>query len=308
MGNWKLLVEDYGKIKSAEIEIAPLTLFVGDNNSGKSYLLSLLWGIENLGIETILGDDFMEMEQAESLKQWIWKQIDIAIETKENIVSISSVSDMMEELLNLQLEKNKNRFVKSIFNSEDVEIGRLVIKFTDIKKQNIYFKMNENGTMKIYVDQQENNILIYDVKTNGNGLRKLTNVNMAFITLLYYLVMGIEKNEEGYIYLPSARTGFMLTKDVINKVGRKNTFNILEEKELITPFVRPINQFLDIIGDLSIQDTGSEKIVKLVESLESEVVDGTVEIKKLCMCHMVMTKGFHLDLPRQLFQNCHRLF
>ena len=147
MGNWKLLVEDYGKIKSAEIEIAPLTLFVGDNNSGKSYLLSLLWGIENLGIETILGDDFMEMEQAESLKQWIWKQIDIAIETKENIVSISSVSDMMEELLNLQLEKNKNRFVKSIFNSEDVEIGRLVIKFTDIKKQNIYFKMNENGTM-----------------------------------------------------------------------------------------------------------------------------------------------------------------
>ena len=231
MGNWKLLVEDYGKIKSAEIEIAPLTLFVGDNNSGKSYLLSLLWGIENLGIETILGDDFMEMEQAESLKQWIWKQIDIAIETKENIVSISSVSDMMEELLNLQLEKNKNKFVKSIFNSEDVEIGRLVIKFTDIKKQNIYFKMNENETMKIYVDQQENNILIYDVKTNGNGLRKLTNVNMSFITLLYYLVIGIEKNEEGYIYLPSARTGFMLTKDVINKVGRKNTFNILEEKE-----------------------------------------------------------------------------
>lgn len=281
MGNWKLLVEDYGKIKSAEIEIAPLTLFVGDNNSGKSYLLSLLWGIENLGIETILGDDFMEMEQAESLKQWIWKQIDIAIETKENIVSISSVSDMMEELLNLQLEKNKNKFVKSIFNSEDVEIGRLVIKFTDIKKQNIYFKMNENETMKIYVDQQEHNILIYDVKTNGNGLRKLTNVNMAFITLLYYLVMGIEKNEEGYIYLPSARTGFMLTKDVINKVGRKNTFNILEEKELITPFVRPINQFLDIIGDLSIEDTGSEKIVKLVESLESEVVDGTVEISNM---------------------------
>lgn len=212
MGNWKLLVEDYGKIKSAEIEIAPLTLFVGDNNSGKSYLLSLLWGIENLGIETILGDDFMEMEQAESLKQWIWKQIDIAIETKENIVSISSVSDMMEELLNLQLEKNKNRFVKSIFNSEDVEIGRLVIKFTDIKKQNIYFKMNENGTMKIYVDQQENNILIYDVKTNGNGLRKLTNVNMAFITLLYYLVMGIEKMKKDIFTYHLPEQGLCLPK------------------------------------------------------------------------------------------------
>ena len=39
MAFWKLIVEDFGKIKSAEIEVAPLTLFVGDNNSGKSYLL-----------------------------------------------------------------------------------------------------------------------------------------------------------------------------------------------------------------------------------------------------------------------------
>ncbi|MCX4328788.1 MAG: AAA family ATPase, partial [Lachnospiraceae bacterium] len=54
MASWKLFVENYGKIKSAEIEMAPLTFFVGDNNSGKSFLLSLLWGIENLGIETFL--------------------------------------------------------------------------------------------------------------------------------------------------------------------------------------------------------------------------------------------------------------
>ena len=82
MGNWKLMVENYGKIESAEIEMAPLTLFVGDNNSGKSYLLSLLWGIENLGSQVILGNNFIETEQAQSLGKWIWKQIDIAIEKK----------------------------------------------------------------------------------------------------------------------------------------------------------------------------------------------------------------------------------
>ncbi len=301
MGNWKLLVEDYGKIKSAEIEIAPLTLLVGDNNSGKSYLLSLLWGIENLGIETILGDDFMQMKQAESLKNWIWKQIDIAIETKENVVSVSSVSDIMEELLNLQLEKNKNRFVKNIFNSEDVGIGKLVIKFTDIKKQNIYFKMTENETMQIYVNQENHKIMIYEIRTNFSSLRELTNINIALITMLYCLLMGIERNEEGYIYLPSARTGFMLTKDVINKVGRKNTFNILEEKEFITLFVRPINQFLDIIGDLSIEDTGSEKIIKLVESLESEIVDGTVEISNMPNKEvMYVPNGYEKGIPLRL--------
>ena len=40
---YKLIVENYGKIERAEIEVTPLTLFVGDNNSGKSYLLSLIW-------------------------------------------------------------------------------------------------------------------------------------------------------------------------------------------------------------------------------------------------------------------------
>ena len=276
-------------------------MLVGDNNSGKSYLLSLLWGIENLGIETILGDDFMQMKQAESLKNWIWKQIDIAIETKENVVSVSSVSDIMEELLNLQLEKNKNRFVKNIFNSEDVGIGKLVIKFTDIKKQNIYFKMTENETMQIYVNQENHKIMIYEIRTNFSSLRELTNINIALITMLYCLLMGIERNEEGYIYLPSARTGFMLTKDVINKVGRKNTFNILEEKEFITLFVRPINQFLDIIGDLSIEDTGSEKIIKLVESLESEIVDGTVEISNMPNKEvMYVPNGYEKGIPLRL--------
>ena len=54
--HWKLEVQEYGKIEYAEIAMAPLTLFVGDNNSGKSYLLTLLWGIKNLGVEGLLGD------------------------------------------------------------------------------------------------------------------------------------------------------------------------------------------------------------------------------------------------------------
>lgn len=44
----KMTVEQFGKIRKAEIELAPLTLFVGDNNSGKSYLLSLSWAMRTI--------------------------------------------------------------------------------------------------------------------------------------------------------------------------------------------------------------------------------------------------------------------
>ena len=47
--SYQVNVENFGKIKKAKVEVSPLTFFVGDNNSGKSYLMSLLWGILTLG-------------------------------------------------------------------------------------------------------------------------------------------------------------------------------------------------------------------------------------------------------------------
>lgn len=100
---------------------------------------------------------------------------------------------------------------------------------------------------------------------------------------IYCLIMNIQMHEitNGCIYLPAARTGFMLTKDIINKVGRKNTFNISDDKEIITPFVRPINHFLDIIGDMSLDSPGNDKFLKLALDMEKEMADGAVEISTM---------------------------
>ena len=46
---WTLNIEEFAKIKKAEIEIAPFLVFIGENNSGKSYIMTLLWGIYVLG-------------------------------------------------------------------------------------------------------------------------------------------------------------------------------------------------------------------------------------------------------------------
>lgn len=42
---WTLSVKDFGPIKSADVTTAPLTVFAGKNNTGKSHLASLLWGL-----------------------------------------------------------------------------------------------------------------------------------------------------------------------------------------------------------------------------------------------------------------------
>ena len=67
---WSLYVENFAKIKSAQIEISPLMCFVGDNNSGKSYLMSLLWGILNLGKE-IFPKTSSEAKSYKKCEQWL---------------------------------------------------------------------------------------------------------------------------------------------------------------------------------------------------------------------------------------------
>jgi len=48
MNNWILHVEGLGKIKSADIEVSPFNLYIGDNNSGKSYIMTVIYGLLNI--------------------------------------------------------------------------------------------------------------------------------------------------------------------------------------------------------------------------------------------------------------------
>ena len=283
MASWKLIVEDYGKIKFAEIEIAPLTLFVGDNNSGKSYLLSLLWGIEKFGVSALIGEKYENVKEINALIEWLCAQMDIVVQKKKYAVSLAEISDLLNEVLNEGLKKNKDNLIKKIFNNRNVNIGKLRIELGELQDICLDLEMNEQKNIIISLpDEQKFGF--------GSGLvregqhRKEKDVQWLLITMIYCSLLDIRAEESEInesIYLPAARTGFMLTKDIINKVGRKSTFNLSEEKEAITPFTRPINQFLDVIGDLSAETSGSKENLALSFYLEKEMANGTIEISSM---------------------------
>lgn len=282
MASWKLRVENYGKIKSAEIEIAPLTLFVGDNNSGKSYLMSLLWGIENLGIEALLGSEYLESEETDGLSEWFISQMEIAIQKKKHIAPLEDVSEMLSSVLNKGLEKNKDNFVRRIFNSDNVSIGKLSIDLGDFKGRILDIELNEQTEfLSLSIDSGQTFVIH---RTIIESLKDRKYIHSFLIQVLYKRIMDIrtiESDTERVIYLPAARTGFMLTKDIINKVGRNNTFNLPDDREKFTPFVRPINNFLDIMGDLNVGQKKNENYIHLAEDIEHEMTDGTIEFSDM---------------------------
>ncbi len=155
---WRLKVSGYGKIESAEIETAPLTLFVGDNNSGKSYLMSLLWGIRNLGGELLYANVNSEKtETYDRLWSWVKKQVDAAMELGVHTVPASEIGDELQIVLQERIKQNREKFVKAIFNSSDVEIEELQIELTELADISLNFRFQEfGGSMGIALTDASN--------------------------------------------------------------------------------------------------------------------------------------------------------
>ena len=119
----RVIVEDFGKIKHAELEMKPMMMFVGDNNSGKSYLMSLLWGLlsDTSEILTHLTDEVRNSKLYEECERYVRELIGGG----EEIRSFSQEwVGRFWRLLNCCIEQNKDRFVSDIFN-KDMYVGKL---------------------------------------------------------------------------------------------------------------------------------------------------------------------------------------
>ena len=53
----KIKFKNLGNVREGEIELRPLTVFIGPNNTGKTYCAYNIYGIFDEGIANIMTDD-----------------------------------------------------------------------------------------------------------------------------------------------------------------------------------------------------------------------------------------------------------
>ena len=124
---WKLLVEGFGKIERAEVEVRPLMLFVGENNTGKSYLASLLWGL--LAMPDTLFDEAVEkLPSWQACADWYRERIAEAEGPEHRYTFSAEDRVLFTKLLNDALEFGKDRFAQRLFGSNTVDVGRIRVE------------------------------------------------------------------------------------------------------------------------------------------------------------------------------------
>lgn len=287
----KVCVENFGKIKQAEVEVAPFVLFVGDNNSGKSYLTSLIWGLQNYDIRNCLfSKENMEKSQYYNDIKACLKNNMLNCE-KENVhFELKEYGALIQNLINDCLQYEKNDFIRWLFNTDEVGIDKLTIEiphvesvivdFEIIHDRRILEKMDFDIEVKMTISK---NKISRKISWLVNSLEEVFSehgINFI-ISLLCSHIFRITYNRPMSVYLPASRTGFMLTKDVINQVGRDNTFNSSVENNII-PFTRPINSFLNVINSLSLDNSNvSNKYNDIIQYIENDMANGVLSISDM---------------------------
>lgn len=280
MNKWTVHVTDFGKIEKADIQVAPLTLFVGDNNSGKSYMMTLIYGLLYLDI-FFQRYEFNKESKAYQKAVAVLKKL-LELEELEAVYVLETEEVLVfQELLNEVLRDNKEQFLKSLFN-RDMQIGDFWIEFA--KDEIFELEIDHN-----YI-AGDVNITLYGREKDGtkmtgygmdvDGLNQLGDERFFLTYIMQYLLKKDFENmtKGNSVYFPTARTGFLLTYKTLVGSAMQDKFNLEDsDKNLLT---RPNSDFLTRLSSMTRQRE-NEKYQDIVNFIEQHVINGHITVSEL---------------------------
>lgn len=270
---WTLHVENFAKIKTAYVEISPLMCFVGDNNSGKSYLMSLLWGILTLG-KDIFPKLPSESKTYKRCEKWLEENLN------KNILLSKDAIHLYILWFNELLAANRKMLLKKIFNygvdAEKIEILNYHRKKKlEVKWEKTAERYSVTETYIKFPEQEE---------CSKEQLLRMNayicwNILMEGIAEPLYtpIVKGRRMGEP--IYLPASRTGFMLTYPQLIENSLQISFSP-DFQENASALTLPYVDFLQLITKFETKTKISKTKEKIVQYIEKEMTKGNISVSK----------------------------
>lgn len=165
----KLTVDNLGKIVKSEIELNKLTILVGDNNSGKTYITYSIYGMLKNWTDFINYNNFKEIEARLKMEG----QISLNKEEIQDVVSKSIVTD----------GSNFQKRIRDLFNDKEKIFAEARVKLEFEKP--IDFKDCEK---KIQIG--ENIVFEGKLKNNILSISYIKQTNNAIDDTLFKRVLG----------------------------------------------------------------------------------------------------------------------
>ena len=300
--NVHITVENFGPIEKAEIDLRPLTIFVGESNTGKTYLSALIYALQRAfyGISRVpwAPHRILQLGSVYHSRHPISSAQALSRETREMLEKLSvtgqpfKFSDSPQWLRDrLQSDLvNSERFKDELRQCFDLESASELIRFTD----------SRHDAMKVLLEVREKNQILWSFGIYNSGSEVTTDGSINKDTVLHQddrralretLDPGDWRQEpvRGFswmapaksYYLPAARSGIMQSHRMIaSSLVDRATRVGLEQFSEIPVFSGMIADFLKQIIHYDERRWFSDEMSGIVKFLEDEVLRGEIEVKR----------------------------
>lgn len=284
--NWSLRVKNFGRILEAEIEISPMILFVGDNNSGKSYLMTLLWGIMEADYYKYLTPEVMNLISYREAEKIVFSEI---VSNPNNGVVGNEAKRTLIRFFSDFFRIWKEEIVGDIFNNP-IELEEVEFLLLDERE----FSLNQQKLKRWRREFSE-------LQEEKKKKFFLSCVLDSALQVLFSDLTGDTVQPMRPLFLPASRTGFMLTyKTLINESIRSHFGSSRRQGSV---FTKPIIRFLNQIIGLS--EEKNDEYRDIVSFIENKMIYGTVvkdnaPITNICFASEGMSDPIPLYLTSSL--------
>lgn len=299
----QLSVQNFGPIASADIDLRPLTVFVGQSNTGKTYLAALIYALHqnfegfsrvpwasrtftHLDIRYRYPSIYRHLEHQVELDEEMldalgklntpgqpFKISDLPLQTRavlqHNLEDAESLEDQVKRCFDLESVSDLVR-TTSDFPHNEMEISLTVRKNKQKCWNSNLRNANARTTVKGHVD--ENRVLLPP--------RDLTDRRVLDFGDLVRILRVSRRDIADAYYLPAARSGIVQSHRVIAKsLVKRSTRGELEPLGDIPTFSGMIADFLEQLIDYQERKGDWDEMSGIANLLEAEVLRGKIEVK-----------------------------
>ena len=282
--NIHIAVENFGPIEKAEIDLRPLTVFVGESNTGKTYFAALIYALQRT---------FEGFARIPWLYDVILLLKEIDTETLEALAKLNTYgqpfrfSDLPQRqhadiLRGLRNPEPFGDELKRCFNFNSI---LELIRFTDSKVNELKISLK--------VSEENQSLWSFEMKGSGADISVAGRVNEDTILRAEDAISQKELNLEDlatlfnrnrvpdFYYLPAPRGGIMETHGVIlSSLVESATRSGLERSSGNATISGMIADFLKQIINYDERRLSSDEMSGIAKVLEDEVLRGEIEVRR----------------------------
>ena len=294
-------VKNFGPIEKAEIDLRPLTVFVGESNTGKTYLAALIYALHQCfeGISKFPWADYVASyfsyvrrvrdRQPQELEQEILEVLE-KLNTPKRPFKFSDLPQQIYAVLASGFTDQED-FENELERCFDLESASKLIRFTGSPDNEMKVSLSvregdqtcwsfeawDTGSGLTTDGYTNSDLILFNTKDpmGKTEFNKTSDVERLFQTLSEQRWRTVDS-----YYLPAARSGIMESRDVLATALIKRATRIGLDRLEVSTFSGMIGDFLEQIFQYKGRKGPSSRISRVAEQLETELLEGKIEVNR----------------------------